>query len=337
MMILALLVAYTFAIPQDVADAFETWYSKYHRHMTMYMVSKEQSRRAYIENKAFVDDFNSKNHTWRMSMSGRWAGFPRAKLPSIFPRRQIPEYSADNNTLKGEINDGCYVYYTDSGVPLYEEPRRALPDSIDWRSSMSPIRDQGSCGGCYTFGSVGALEGRLNIMYNTKLDLSEQQILDCTTDYGNKGCNGGLGKLVYDYLINNNRLAYELDYPYKGVQGKCKVVRTHAILSSYTCGLGKMQDHLINGPIDIAMYVNNGFMYYSSGFYNGVGDGCDNSLAQANHEMVAVGYGHDNGKLYYILRNSWGTSWGMNGYVYVYDNVCSITRDPEVPLGYALI
>lgn len=319
-----------------VSADFEDWYKKYSKYMTIYGISKDESKRAYLDNEKYVNEFNSQHHSWSMSMSGRWAGFPRSKLSTIFKSRRLPKHF--NSTLKGDINDGCYSHYygaIDSNPVKHEH--RAVPDSIDWRSSMSPVRDQGSCGACYTFGSVGALEGRLNIQYNTKFDLAEQQVLDCSQGYGNQGCGGGLGQNVYDYLTDGNMLAYEYDYQYKESTGTCKTdVPKHARLMTYTCGIDHMQEHLVNGPIDIAMYVNNGFMLYTSGFYDGHGDSCTNTYEQANHEMVAVGYGYNEGKLYYIVRNSWDDNWGNKGYVYVYDNVCSITKDPEVPLTYEL-
>lgn len=322
-------------ILQLTSANFEDWYKKFSKHMTMYGISKEESRRAYIENEKFVNDFNKQGHSYTLSMTGRWSGFPKSKLSTIFKSRRIPDYT--NHTLKGDVNVGCAVYYkTNKEVPV-KQKSRALPDSIDWRSSMSPVRDQGGCGSCYTFGSIGALEGRLNIMYNTKLDLSEQQVIDCSSDYGNHGCDGGIGEKVYNYLVAGNLVAYEYDYPYKSSTGTCKTdVPKHAKLLSYTCGLDHMQEHLVNGPIDIAMYVSGSFMNYASGYYDGSGDGCTNDYHQANHEMLAVGYGYNEGKLYYIVRNSWGTSWGIDGYIYVYDNVCSLTKDPEVPLAYEL-
>ena len=317
-----------FAIFQLASADFEAWYKRYSRHMTMYMISKEESSRAYAENVKFITDFNSGNHSYTLSTEGRWVGFPRAKLPSIFRKREAVRRSDRRGMF------GCSNYVSSKSKPA-NITLKAAPDAIDWRSYMSPVRDQGSCGGCYTFGSVGALEGRLNMQYNVKLDLSEQQAIDCSKGYGNHGCNGGLGENVYEYLIHGG-LSYENDYPFIGTDQQCKNSVKHAYLKSYTCGLGNMKEHIAVGPVDIAMDVEGSFMYYSSGYYDGSGDSCGNDYFKDNHEMVAVGYGIHDGKTYYIIRNSWGSSWGINGYVYVYENVCGVETDPEVPLSYSL-
>lgn len=330
-----------FTLLQCASADFEEWYKRYSKHMTMYKISKEESKRAYIENVKFITDFNSANHSYTLSTEGRWVGFPRAKLSSIFRKRS--ERLDKNRPKRGNVtfsyNTQCLEYYDNDGhvdPSIFPSDPYSYPDSVDWRDQMSPIRDQGSCGGCYTFGSIGALEGRLNIMKNYKFDLSEQQMLDCTKDYGNNGCGGGLGGNVYNYLRNND-LAYEYDYPYQGSSGQCKTgFPTHVSLKTYKCGLTAMRENLANGPVDIAMYVDGSFMYYSSGYYTGQGDGCTNNVMQTNHEMVAVGYGRHDDKLYYIIRNSWGTSWGMSGYAYVYDHVCSVSTDPEVPVLYTV-
>ena len=315
-----------------IAD-FDEWYTKYSKHMTMYSVSKEESRRAYEENIEFINSFNSKNHSYTLSADGRWTGFPRSLLSRVF-RRNV--HSTIGREKNGDINKGCSIYYEKNAIKEPKKSLKSIPDSVDWRSYMSSVRDQGSCGSCYAHGSVGALEGRLNIEYSRKFDLSEQQVVDCSKSYGNSGCGGGAGEYVYDYLLENG-LSYEYDYPYKGSTGTClSNVNKHVYLKTYTCGLGSMQEHLVNGPVDIAMDVEGSFMYYSSGYYDASGDNCYNDYSKLNHEMVAVGYGYNNGRLYYIIRNSWGSSWGLDGYIYVYDNVCGVSMDPEVPLTFEL-
>ena len=337
---MTVLLLVLFAIFQLASADFESWYNRYSKHMTMYMVSKEESSKAYAENVKYINDFNSGNHSYTLSEEGRWTGFPRSKLNIIFPKRVHRRSVTDRDG----INSGCYSNYHNGKNDIFskiikddnvKKTLKTIPTSVDWRSQMSSVRDQGSCGSCYAHGSVGALEGRLNIAYNNKFDLSEQQVVDCSKEYGNNGCGGGTGEQVYNYLLQNG-LSYEYDYPYKGTTGTCKSTTRHVYLKTYTCGLGSMQEHLVNGPVDIAMDVEGSFMYYSSGYYDGNSDNCQNEFDELNHEMVAVGYGYNNGRLYYIVRNSWGSSWGLNGYVYVYDNVCGVSLDPEVPLTFDL-
>ena len=206
--------------------------------------------------------------------------------------------------------------------------------AIDYRKQCSDIRDQGDCGSCYSFGSVGAIEARLNIKYNKKFDLSEQQVVSCSQSYGNNGCKGGISYSVYDYILNNN-LGYEEDFNYCGCTEQCKEIPKHVKISNYNSVYLNMTNAINNGPIDIAMHVVNSFVLYCNGYYHETN--CESDPNLLNHEMVAVGYGYNKGKLYYIIRNSWGSDWGMNGYAYVYEGNCGVDSDPVEPIGCSLI
>lgn len=294
-------------------EQFDDWYNRNHFRMKLYDVTKEESMLAYAENSAYVNKFNSEPHSYKLSMDGPWAGMPKQKFLSLFPKRRNI-----TSNIRARIENKRFLSY------------QYLPDSIDYRSQMSPVRDQSSCGGCYSFGSVGAIEGRLNIIKNYKFDLSEQQIIDCTISYGNNGCNGGIVYNVYDYLMDGNYLSYEYDYPFKASTGTCnKNVKAHVALYSYKSVRGKMQEALLRGPLDMALYVVSSFQLYGSGYYDE--HDCKTDPDDMNHEMVAVGYGYNNNRLYYIIRNSWSSSWGMDGYAYIYEGVCGVDCDPVEP------
>ena len=299
---------------------FDLWYKRNKLTMDSYGLSKRDCELAFEENSIYVNHFNSLNNSYKLSMNGKYAGMPVKFFKSLFkPRYEFKKKFIVKSFINTTLND------------LYS--LKSIPDSIDWRNDLSPIRDQGSCGGCYAFGSVGAIEGRLNIQKNSKFDLSEQQVISCSQPYGNSGCNGGLSYNVYNY-IKDNDLAYEYDYPYTASTTTCKQPTKHVKLNSYRSVKTMMKESLINGPIDIAMDVVSSFQFYSNGYYDETN--CLTSPNQLNHEMVAVGYGYNNGRLYYIIRNSWGTSWGMNGYAYVYEGVCGVDSDPVEPNGIDL-
>lgn len=313
-----------------VLGDFNEWYQSNSKYMTIYGVSKEESKRAYEENVKYIEDFNKGKHSYKMSIKGRWTGFPRSKLNKIFRplRRDL------KGDFKGDFK-GCSSYHYKDDVPKVQNNI----DYVDHRDKLSNIRDQGSCGGCYSFGSLGALEGRLNIKYNHKFDLSEQEVIDCSVPYGNAGCSGGIGEYVYSYIIDN-KLSIENDYKYTAHYGTCnKNVTKHVVLKNYRCTYNenenKILNDLIDGPIDFAMNVQDSFLYYDSGFYEE--SRCISDINHLDHEMTIVGYGYNNNRLYYIIRNSWGSSWGMSGYAYVYSDQCGIEFDTEVPLDYELI
>ena len=298
-----------------VKSDFENYYKLHHKLLTEYGISKKESELNYKENIKFIEQFNKEDHSYKMSENTPFVGFNKDKLKDIFIRRT--RYNITNYQIKN----------------AYNGKQGTIPDSIDYRNQMSSIRDQGSCASCYSFGSVGAIEGRLNLYKNNKFDFSEQQVISCSQSYGNNGCNGGLSYNVYEYILHND-LAIESDYPYTETTGTCKSVKKHIKIQSYQSCRGFMQDCLVRGPIDIAMDVTSSFNYYSSGYYSETN--CNSDPNYLNHEMVAVGYGYNNGKLYYIIRNSWGKYWGMNGYAYVYAGICGVDSDPVEPNGCSI-
>ena len=180
---------------------------------------------------------------------------------------------------------------------------------------MNPIRNQGSCGGCYTFSAVNALEAAYKIKTGKLVSLSEQQLLDCTNRYGNTGCGGGLMTNSYKYLQSNQIVSRE-SYPYTAVQGKCKSDGKSGVLSikSYkSIPSGDLDAHIAalqKQPLSIAIASSSSvFMQYKSGIISS--SGCGTSL---DHAVNLVGYGSENGKDFWIVRNSWGTNWGEKGY-----------------------
>lgn len=219
--------------------------------------------------------------------------------------------------------------------------------TLDWRTlgKVTPVKNQGSCGSCFTFSSAGAMEGAYAIKYNltTPIELSTQQLLDCAyTSWGNYGCNGGYMTNCYKYL-RYYKLQTKDSYPYVGYRKACAYNISNGV--TWTVGTGyvniagsdpvALENALQLMPISAAVSAYSGvFQFYRGGIIDT--SDCGTSL---NHAVLIVGYGTDEvlGKDYWIVKNSWGTGWGESGYFRVKKDynvnygVCGILRLNSYP------
>ncbi|MBA0693930.1 hypothetical protein Goari_004269 [Gossypium aridum] len=196
-----------------------------------------------------------------------------------------------------------------------------LPDSKDWRrvGIVSPVKDQGSCGSCWTFSTTGALEAAYHQAFGRGISLSEQQLVDCAGAFNNFGCNGGLPSQAFEYIKYNGGLDTEESYPYTATNGLCKFSSENVgvkVLDSVNITLGA-EDELKHAvamvrPVSVAFEVVTSFRFYKSGVYTS--KTCGSTPMDVNHAVLAVGYGVENGVPYWLIKNSWGAEWGDNGY-----------------------
>eukprot|EP01132_Coremiostelium_polycephalum_P005735 gene5735-7132_t len=203
----------------------------------------------------------------------------------------------------------------------------ALPESIDYREKgvVTPVKNQGQCGSCWSFSSTGNVEGQWAIATGNLVSLSEQNLVDCSHDCMpfegeigcNEGCNGGLMPLAFDWIIKNGGIDSEKSYPYKARNGQCafKPQNIAAKLTNHTM-IPKNETQIkayLNaiGPLAIAVDAKS-WPFYSGGIFDRA---CGENLS---HAVLLVGYSTDKatGKQYYIIKNSWG-SWGEKGYIRV--------------------
>jgi len=218
----------------------------------------------------------------------------------------------------------------------------ALPTSVDWRTqnAVTPIKDQGQCGSCWAFSTTGALEGIVAIKTGTLTSFSEQQLVDCSSSYGNEGCNGGLMDQAFQYIVDKKGLCSEASYPYKAVDGSCKTctVVSGSNISGYqdvaANSESSLQAAVAGQPVSVAIEADTMvFQFYSGGILSDPSCG-----TQLDHGVLAVGYGTDSaGKAYWIVKNSWGNSWGEQGYIRLARNVsakqgeCGIAMQASFP------
>ena len=225
------------------------------------------------------------------------------------------------------------------GCKTYTSAATSAPASIDWRqkNAVTSVKDQGQCGSCWTFSSTGASEGAWAIATGKLIDLSEQQLVDCATgvSYGSHGCNGGQMEGADKYLIANGQCSLA-SYPYTATDDKCKTCSPVAHFSS--CSDVKPNDQVsLKGavsmqPVSVAIEADTRyFQSYTGGILDA--STCGTTL---DHGVLITGYGTDNGKKYWNVKNSWSSTWGEQGYVRILRSdstndagICGITMDPS--------
>lgn len=193
------------------------------------------------------------------------------------------------------------------------DPAKAA-DSIDWvaKGAVTPVKNQGQCGSCWSFSTTGALEGAYFLKNNKLVSLSEQNMVDC--DNVDQGCNGGLMDNAFNFVKKNRGVCTEADYPYTGREGRCQTSCTKVDMTPSHTDVAQSEAALVAAlnqqPVSIAIEADQqGFQFYSSGVFSGY---CGTQL---DHGVLAVGYGTENGQKYWKVKNSWGASWGASGYI----------------------
>lgn len=216
--------------------------------------------------------------------------------------------------LKPEMAGPDSFLYEDGEQFLDISRANALPASF--MGSYSPIKNQGSCGSCWSFGIIGQLEGQVKKTYGVTKDLSEQNLLDCNT-YG-YSCSGGYFD-AFNNLKSPKGSVYESCDPYVGYRKTCRTTCAVAYRISswyYVSGSSSVPTTTSiknaiysKGTVTAAVYADSYFQAYKTGIFN------RNAYGSPNHAIILVGW--DDAKGAWRLKNSWGTGWGESGLMWI--------------------
>jgi C1A family cysteine protease len=308
------------ALPEHEA-LWSSWKAK---HNKVYTAEEEVARFAiFVENFKKITAYNAEHHSVRLGLN-------------IFADLTASEFKAKHASCGfAETNKEFVAAHTS-----FQHPH-SLPASVDWRTkgAVTPIKNQEQCGSCWAFSTTGVLEGFHEINTGTLLSFSEQQIVDCDTSC--YGCDGGWPYLALEYTAANG-IEQESEYPYTAEDGTCQYNKADAITvnTGYTfvttMSTNALLTSIVSMPTSVLIEADQDvFQLYTSGVITAAED-CGASL---DHAVLAVGYNTIQGAQAFIVKNSWGTSWGDDGYVYISTvqsanagaGVCGILSQPVVP------
>jgi len=323
-LLIALVVAVQARSEAEYKDAFVAYIQQYQKVYSSGDFTKRYE--AFKHNYDYVEAWNAENNGVVLEMN-------------VFADLSSDEFKQNYLGLAFDYEN--YTPVNEYVVP--DVSISALPTSVDWRTkgAVTPVKDQGQCGSCWSFSATGSIEGAWEIAGNTLIGLSEQNLMDCSTTYGNQGCNGGLMDDAFKYVIANKGIDSEASYPYLTADGKChySTANKAASISNYTDIASKNETALqvasANvGPISVAIDASHeSFQLYKSGVYHQFL--C--SQTRLDHGVLVVGYGTDStsGNDYWLVKNSWGATWGQEGYIWMSrnkNNNCGIATSASFPV-----
>ncbi|KAL6841022.1 hypothetical protein ACP4OV_028991 [Aristida adscensionis] len=307
-----------------MAARHEQWMAQYGR---SYKDAAEKAHRfeVFKANVNFIESFNAKKNKF-------WLGVNQ------FADLTNDEFRATTKTNKG-FNPSTLKKVA-TGFRYENVSIDALPATVDWRTkgAVTPIKDQGQCGCCWAFSAVAAVEGIVKLSTGKLVSLSEQELVDCDVHGEDQGCNGGEMDDAFKFIINNGGLTTEASYPYTAEDGKCKAGSSSAAtIKGYedvpANDEAALMKAVANQPVSVA--VDGGdmtFQFYSGGVMTG---SCGTDL---DHGIAAIGYGTaSDGTKYWLMKNSWGTTWGENGFLRMEKDIadkkgmCGLAMQPSYP------
>jgi C1A family cysteine protease len=332
MLSLAVYVATSTLAVTDYRAEFESFKVKFNR---QYTVEEEEQRfAAFVTNLGASLAENAANPEHATQGVTKFMDLTAEEFSSIYLRRKSGNATA-LRTWNGECT-ACKRFPEQAALVA------APPAEFDWttKGAVTPVKDQGQCGSCWSFGTTGDIEGTYFLAGHPLVPLSEQELVSCDTKGEDEGCNGGLQEVAFEFVISNG-LTTEAHYPYRsggGSSGRCQATKERPVAATISSWsqvskggiLGGGDEDAIktallaSGPITIGINASP-MQRYSRGI--------DNPLfcakASLDHAVLIVGYGTENGKDYWRIKNSWNTDWGEDGFYRIVrgSNKCGLAND----------
>ncbi|KAL4204681.1 hypothetical protein AMTRI_Chr01g133200 [Amborella trichopoda] len=307
--------------PPNLSLRFEQWMVDHGR---VYHDDEEKAQRLEIfkENIRFIDSVNRENRPYSLS-ANKFADLTYEEFKAMY-------LGLNANARADRVAEATLFRYENGSVP----------SAVDWRlkGAVTPVKDQGQCGCCWAFSAVAAIEGITKLKTGNLLSLSEQELVDCDIDDDDQGCSGGTMDNAFQF-IEHHGLTTEKKYPYQAADGTCNsnALAYHvATIKGYkdvpANNEKALQQAVAQQPVSVGIEASAAFQFYSGGVFTG---DCGTNL---NHGVTAVGYGKEgDGTNYWLVKNSWGQSWGEEGYikmqrdVHAAEGLCGIAMMASYP------
>jgi len=277
----------------------------------------------FEENFNKIKKHNSENHSWKMELNS----------------------FADLTSSEFKTTAKCYENLipnlTIPHLKFNYEHIKDISTEWDWveKGAVTGVKDQKQCGSCWSFSTTGSVEGAYFLSSGKLISLSEQQLVDCSSSLGNQGCNGGLMDNAFSY-IKENGICKESDYKYTASDGNCKKCSIVTKIDGFVDVTPNREEDLLNAislqPVSVAIEADQSiFQFYSSGVMDSLSCGVN-----LDHAVLIVGWGELDGNKYWKVKNSWGSSWGDNGYILIgrsvekqkEEGICGILSLPSYPV-----
>jgi len=326
--LILILVLVGLASTMKIDDFRDLWSAWKTQHKKSYDADEDLMRFAtLVQNYEKVQKLNAQHKSAKFALN-KFSDLTREEFAVMLGSRASE--APNKKFLRARAVVDVAVGDVDNGV---------LPKSIDWRKkgAITPVKDQGRCGSCWTFGATGILESFYFINNGKLLSFSEQQLMDCETEHSS-GCKTGYTSHAITYVAQNG-IQLETDYPYTAKNGTCQFDQTKAIKVNgrYTFITALSSDSLkaalVNSPVSVLIQADEDtFQHYKSGVLT------KDCGAKLDHSVLLVGYQEIDGQEAYIVKNSWGPTWGQEGYIYLGTDeaenggkgVCGILSQPMI-------